>query len=120
MTLNQDEFVRLTRISKSLRRSDPELARKLAAPMRRCSIWTVLCYLTLSVLAFVTPAVVAISDTTSPGSSIAKGALHGDETTAADFRPQVRDQTDGHSAGRHTMVMGIPINYSGRPPAFDE
>ncbi|WP_433296303.1 hypothetical protein ACQPZQ_15750 [Pseudonocardia sp. CA-142604] len=111
MALNQDEFVRLSRISESISRSDPELERTLAAPMRRCSIWTVLFYVTLSVLAFVTPAVVAISDTTPPSNSIAKSASHGDERTTADLAPQIRDQVDGHSAGRPATVMGLPVNY---------
>ena len=111
MSLDHSEFVQLSRIAESLSRSDPELARKFAAPMRRRSYWTVLCYMTLSVFAFVAPAVVAISDTTSPSSSIAHSALHRDDRTAADLRPQVRDQVDGHSAGRHALVMGLPVNY---------
>jgi hypothetical protein len=67
----------------------------------------VLCYVVLSVFAFVAPAVVAISDTTSPSSSIQHSALHRDDRAAADLRPQVRDQVDEHAAGRHALVMGL-------------
>jgi hypothetical protein len=35
MTLDHNEFLQLSRIADLTRRSDPELVRKLAAPMRR-------------------------------------------------------------------------------------
>ncbi|WP_433299663.1 DUF3040 domain-containing protein [Pseudonocardia sp. CA-142604] len=111
MSLDHSEFVRLSRIAESLSRSDPELARKRAAPMRRSSLWTVLCYLVLSMFGFVALAVVAIGDTTSLGNSIEKSALHGNERTAADLRPQVHDQVDEHSSGHRALLMGLPVNY---------
>jgi hypothetical protein len=111
MALDHNEFIQLTRIAESLRRSDPELARELAAPMRRRSLWTVLCYMTLSVFAFVALAGVAIGETTTPSSTIAKSPLHRDERTAGDLRPQVRAQVDGPAAGHHAPLMRSPVNY---------
>ena len=108
MALDHNDFLRLSRIAESLRRSDPELARKLAAPMRRRSLWTVLSYLTLSVFAVLTLAGMAIGDTTAPSSTIAKSALHVDETAAADPRQQVRGRVDGQAPGRHAPPMPSP------------
>ncbi|MEN3270819.1 MAG: hypothetical protein V7646_7713 [Pseudonocardia sp.] len=117
MPLDHNDFLQLSRIAESLRRSDPELARKLAAPMRRRSLSTVLCYVTLSVLALLTLAGLAIGDTTGPSSTIAKTALHRDETTAADPRPRGRSLVDGQTAGRHAPPMLSPADYgaSGTP-----
>jgi hypothetical protein len=117
MALDHNDFLQLSRIAESLRRSDPELARTLAAPMRRRSPWTVLSLLTLSVFALLTLAGLAIGDTSSPSSTIAKSALHRDETTAADPRARVRGRVDGQTPGRHAPPMLSPADYgaSGTP-----
>jgi hypothetical protein len=78
--------------------------------MRRRSLWTVLCYVVLSIFAFVALVVVAIGDTTSPSGSIEKSASHRNERMAADLRLQVHDQ-DGHPAGHHALLMGLPVNH---------
>lgn len=52
MTLNHDEFLRLSKISESLRRSDPEMARAFARPIgRRRPLWAITSYVTLAVCA---------------------------------------------------------------------
>lgn len=66
MTLDHNDFLRLSRISESLRRSDPELARKLAAPMaRHPSQWIIMSYATLSVCAPLVLVGLLINDATT-------------------------------------------------------
>jgi len=110
MALDHNEFLRLSKIAESLRRSDPELARKLAAPVRRRSFWSVLCYMTLSVFALVALTTVAIGDTTTP-STVAKNASHRGERVAAGA--QVRAQVDWKPTARHAPPMRSPVNYGG-------
>jgi Protein of unknown function (DUF3040) len=115
MALDHDEFLRLSQIAESLRRSDPQLARKLAAPVRRRSLWTVLCYITLSVFALVALTGVAVGDSTRPSSAIAKSALHRGERSAAS-RARVRTQIDWQPAGRHAPPTRFPANYGAEAP----
>jgi hypothetical protein len=66
MTLDYNDLLRLSRIAESLRRSDPELARQLAAPMdRRRPPWKTRSYVILSVCALLSFAGLAIIDTTA-------------------------------------------------------
>jgi hypothetical protein len=111
MAIDHNDFLRLSRIAESLRRSDPELARMLAAPMHRRSLWTVLSLMTLSVFALLTLAGLAMGDTTMPSSTIAKSASHRDERTATDPRPQVLGRVDGQTSGRDARPMLSPANY---------
>jgi hypothetical protein len=111
MALDHNDFLQLSRIAESLRRSDPELARKLAAPMRRRSLWTALSLLTLSVFALLTVAGLAIGDTTSPSSTIAKSAFQQAERTAVDPRARVRGQVDGQAARSDAPPMRAPADY---------
>lgn len=115
MALDHNEFIRLSKIADSLRRSDPELAHKLAAPLRRGSFRCVLCYLTLSVFAVVTLTTVAIGDTTAP-STIVKNAVHSGERTAGDSRVRFRNQADRQPAGRHASLMRAPVDYGAETP----
>ena len=106
MALDHSEFIQLSKIADSLRRSDPELASKLAAPLRRRSLRSVLCYLTLSVFALVTLTIGAIGDTTTP-STIAKNAVHSGERTSGDSGARVRTQVDRQPAGRGDLGRGL-------------
>jgi hypothetical protein len=110
MALDHNEFLRLSRIAESLSRSDPGLARKLAGPTCRASLWTVLCYTTLAVFALLTLASVAICDTTAPSRTIVNSPSHRDGS-AADTRPQVHAQVDGQVAGPHARPMRSPVDY---------
>lgn len=112
MALDHNEFLRLSKIADSLRRSDPELARKLAAPVRRRSVRNVLCYLTLSVFALVTLTTVAIGGTTMP-STVAKNMSHTGERSAAESRAQVRSEVDWKPTVRHGPPMRSPVDYGG-------
>jgi hypothetical protein len=113
MALDHNEFLRLSKIADSLRRSDPELARKLAGPVRRRSLWRVLCYMTLSVFALVALTTVAIGDITTP-SSVAKNASHRAEV--ADSRARVRTQVDRQPTARLTSPMRSPVDYGAEAP----
>jgi hypothetical protein len=115
MALDYNEFLRLSQIAESLRRSDPELARKLAAPVRRRSLWNVLCYLTLSAFALVALTSVANGDTTRPSSTITKSALHRGER-AADSRARVHTRIDWQPAGRPAPAMRLPADYGAEAP----
>ena len=113
MALDHNEFLRLSKIADSLRRSDPELARKLAGPVRRRSIRSVLCYMTLSVFALVALATVAIGDTTTP-STVAKNASH--KGAEADSPARVRTQVDWQPTVRHAPPMRSPVDYGAETP----
>jgi hypothetical protein len=113
MALDHNEFLRLSKIAESLRRSDPELARKLAAPVHRRSLWRVLCYMTVSVFALVAVATVAIGDSTTP-STVAKNASHRGERAVADSRARTR--VDWQPAGRHVSPMRSPVDYGAESP----
>lgn len=102
MALDHNDFLRLNRIAESLRRSDPELARQLAAPLQPRTLWTVLSYVTLSVFALLTLAGLVIGDATTPSSTIAKSAF---QRNAVDAR------TDDHTPGRLAPPMLSPANY---------
>jgi Protein of unknown function (DUF3040) len=66
VSLDHHDFLQLSRIAESVRRSDPELARKLAAPMGRPrSPWKIISYVTLSVSVILLAAGLAIGDATS-------------------------------------------------------
>jgi hypothetical protein len=116
MALDHNEFLRLSKIADSLRESDPELARALGAPLRRRSLWSVLCCLTMAVFALVALASMAIGDSTMPTSTIAKNALHRGERAAADSRARLRTQHDWQPAGRRAPLMRSPANYGAETP----
>jgi Protein of unknown function (DUF3040) len=105
MALDHNEFLRLSKIADSLTRSDPELARKLAGPVRRRSFESVLCYVALSVFALVALTTVAIGGTTTP-STVAK-------RTATESRAQVRSEADWKPTVRHAPPMRSPVDYGG-------
>jgi hypothetical protein len=112
MALDHNEFLRLSMIADSLRRSDPELARKLAAPVRRRSVCNVLCYLALSVFALVALTTVAIGGTTTP-STVAKNTSHGGQRAAVESQAQVRSEVDWKPTVRHGPPMRSPVDYGG-------
>ncbi|HEY4419656.1 MAG TPA: DUF3040 domain-containing protein [Pseudonocardia sp.] len=113
MALDHNEFLRLSKIADSLRKSDPDLARKLAGPVRRRSIRSVLCYLTLSVFALVA-LTMAIGDTTTP-STVAKNT-HVGERAAAESRAQVRSEVGWKPTVRHGPPMRSPVDYGAETP----
>src|SRR4051812_48346295 len=115
MALDHNEFLRLSKIADSLRRSDPELARKLAGPVRRRSFWSVLCYMTLSVFALVALTTVAIGETTTP-SAVAKNTSHRGERAAAESRAQVRSEVDWKATVRDEPPMRSPVDYGAEAP----
>lgn len=104
MALDPSESQRLSGIADSLRRSDPELARELAAPMRRASLWAVVGYLALAGFALVTLVGVAIGDTTAPSS-----VVH--QNQAAHSRPLVHAQVDGQAAVNHASPMRSAADF---------
>jgi hypothetical protein len=112
MALDHNEFLRLSGIAESLRRSDPELARTLALPMRRRSPWTVLRCVALSVLALAA-LTLGIGDTTTPSSTIANSPLHQDESASTGMRSQLHVQEHGLLAGRQGSMTLFPENYGG-------
>jgi hypothetical protein len=112
MALDHDEFLRLSRIADSLRRSDPELARKLAGPVRRRSYRSVLCYLALSVFALVALTTAAIGGSTTP-STVARQATHTGERVATESRAQVRTEAAWKFTVRHAPPMRSPVDYGG-------
>jgi Protein of unknown function (DUF3040) len=109
MALDHDEFLRLSKIADSLRRSDPELARKLAGPVRPRSYRSVLCYLALSVFALVALTTAAMGDATTP-STVAKNASHTGERTA------VRNGVDWKPTVRHAPPMRSPVDFGAEAP----
>jgi hypothetical protein len=108
MALDHNDFLRLSRIAESLRRSDPALARKLAAPMGRRPLWTVILYMALSVFALPTLADLAVGDATTP-SSIAKSASAGREdgggSATTGSRPVQQSRPD-HVAIHNPQQLG--------------
>ncbi|GAA3056603.1 hypothetical protein GCM10010464_21680 [Pseudonocardia yunnanensis] len=115
MALDHDEFLRLSKIADSLRRSDPELARKLAGPVRPRSYRSVLCYLALSVFALVALTTAAMGDATTP-STVAKNASHTAERTAVESRAQVRNEVDWKPTVRHAPPMRSPVDFGAEAP----
>jgi Protein of unknown function (DUF3040) len=115
MALDHSEFLQLSKIAESLRRSDPELARKLAGPMRRRSIWSVLGYMALSVLALLAVMGAAIGGLTTPSTVVNKGT-HSGERATADSRAQDRTQVDWKPAARHAPPMRTPVDYGAETP----
>ena len=113
MALDHNEFLRLSKIADSLRRSDPELARKLAGPVRYRSVWRVLCYMTLSVFALAALTTVGIGDITTP-SSVARNAS--DRAVVADTRARVRTQVDRQPTVRLAPPMRSPVDYGAETP----
>jgi hypothetical protein len=66
VSLDHHDFLQLSRIAESVRRSDPELARKLAAPMGPPRTpRKIISYVTLSVSVILLTAGLAIGDATS-------------------------------------------------------
>jgi len=66
MSLDYNELLRLSRIADFTRRSDPELVRKLTAPMRRRRrVWVKVSHVTLAVCALLSLIGLATGDPTT-------------------------------------------------------
>jgi hypothetical protein len=67
MSLDHHDFLQLSRIAESVRRSDPELARRLAAPMGpQRSPWKIISYVTLFASVILLVAGLAFGDAIPP------------------------------------------------------
>jgi Protein of unknown function (DUF3040) len=116
MALDHNEFVQLSRIEEALRRSDPELASKLAAPMRRRPLPVTIAYIALAVMALLAVCGWGISEDTSPSRFVAQASrTHQDHRLTAATFPRCGPQ--GAQSATSPTGRASPDLAGGRCPA---
>jgi len=124
MALDHNEFVQLSRIEEALRRSDPELASKLAGPMRRRPLPVTIAYIAIAVVALVAVCGWGISEDTTPSSFVAQATrTQQDHRFTATTTPRCglpRAQSVTSPTGRASPHLAGgrcvgPISYPGSP-----